>query len=625
MSKNSSIFRIICVIVLLALCAGILSACKKVPPEPPPDNGESPTTAEPSVSPGPPAGPGEGVGAFDDLMDELFIKWVTDDSLTLNFFLAEPASFGAEIPYPTFGDVTSIATIQRDVRENRELYDRLASFAYEDLSLEQQIVYDILTRDLDLYSILEKEEDYSYYIGSVRPLNGVQVQLPMLLAEYGFRTAEDIETYLMLLEDFQRYFDDLIKFERERSRRGFFTSDANVDKIIDHCESFLADREDNLMIVIFNDKIDGFAGLSGEQREEFRQRNRALVLDNVIPSYKTLLYAMRDLRGKGANQGGLYDLPGGAEYAAAYLAYKTGSDKSPGEVDALIAEWMHRTLMALISLYSNNPSLAEKEEAGKLGQIKGESPEAYLLRLQNAISRDYPPIGPIRYVVNEVHTSLQEHVSPAFYLTPPIDRYDDNIIYINPSSISDNISLFTTLAHEGYPGHLYQTVYYLQRSPHPIRNALAITGYVEGWATYSEMESYYYAGLPENEAEMAQLSKLFDLLFISRIDLCVNALGWGFDEVASSCADMGITDPDIVENVYNAVTGNPLNYLPYCLGFIEVSMLREEAEESLGGEFDLLEFHRFLLDFGAAPFSLIAEHMRDWIAYGSAEAGSQAA
>ena len=630
MSKKPAIIRVICVIVLLALCAGILGACRKQPPEPP-DNGESAATEEPSgspgpsSSPGPPAAPGEGVDAFDDLMDELFVKWVTEDSVSLNFFLADPVSFGAEIPVPTFGDVTSRETILRDFQENRELSDRLDGFAYKDLNLEQQVVYDILTRNLDLISVLEKEEDYSYYIGSVRPLNGVQVQLPMLLAEYGLRTAEDIETYLRLLEDFRRYFDDLIRFERERSRRGFFTSDANVDKIIDHCESFLTDREDNLLIVVFNDRIDGFAGLSEGQREEFKQRNRALVLDNVLPSYKALLYAMRDLRGKGANQGGLCDLPGGAEYAAAYLGYITGSDKSPEEVDALLKERMSRTLRDLISLYNNNPSLAEKSGDGTLGQIKEESPEAYLLRLQNAISRDYPPIGPTRYVVNEVHTNLQEHVGPAFYLTPAIDRYDDNIIYINPSGISDDFSLFTTLAHEGFPGHLYQTVYYLQRSPHPIRKALSNTGYVEGWATYSEMESHYYAGLPESEAEMVQLSTLYDLLFISRIDLGVNALGWGFDEVASICEDMGITSRDTVATVYSAVTGNPLFYLPYSLGFIEVSMLREEAEESLSGEFELLEFHRFLLDFGSAPFSLIAMHMRDWIASGSAEAGSWAA
>jgi len=565
----------------------------------------------------PPATPGAGVGEFDDLMDELFAQWAAEDSVSLNFYLADPASFGIEIPVPTFGEVTSRETIRRDIIDNRELYERLTGFAYGDLNLEQQIVYDILVRNFELISVLDNEEDYAYYIGYIRPLNGIQVQMPILLAEYGFRTAEDIEIYLSLLEDFRRYFDDLIEFERERSRRGFFTSDANVDKIIDHCESFIAVREDNLLIVVFNDKVDKFAGLGEEQREEFKQRNRKLILDKVIPAYKTLLYSMRELRGKGAHPGGLSDLPGGAEYAAAYLSYTTGSDKNPGEVDALLEDWMRRTLRELVSLYNKDPLIPEKADSGLLGQIKEEAPEEYLVRLQGAIARDYPPIAPTRYVVNEVHASLSEHVSPAFYLTPAIDRFDDNIIYINPPAISDDLSLFTTLGHEGYPGHLYQTVYYLQQSPHPLRKALGNTGYVEGWATYSEMESYYYAGLPENEAAFMQYSTLYDLLLVSRIDLCVNALGWGIEETASFCEEIGITDREVVVSVYDTVIGNPLLYLPYSLGFIEVSLLREEAEASLQSEFELLEFHRFFLDFGAAPFSLIASHMQGWIAAGA--------
>ena len=85
---------------------------------------------------------------------------------------------------------------------------------------------------------------------------------------------------------------------------------------------------------------------------------------------------------------------------------------------------------------------------------------------------------------------LQEYLSPAFYLTPAIDGYLDNVIYINPAEHYQGLELYTTLAHEGYPGHLYQSVYFQSLSPDPLRSILGTGGYTEGWATYVEMHSY---------------------------------------------------------------------------------------------------------------------------------------
>jgi uncharacterized protein (DUF885 family) len=251
---------------------------------------------------------------------------------------------------------------------------------------------------------------------------------------------------------------------------------------------------------------------------------------------------------------------------------------------------------------------------GTLGHIDWDAPENYLARLRTAMTGDFPPIGPTQYFVREVHERLQEHTGPAFYLAPAIDRFDQNIIYINPSAISDNLSLFTILAHEGYPGHMYQTVYFLQQSHHPIRISLENRGYDEGWATYVEMMSYYYAGLPENEAALMRHAQVYNLLFISRIDLGVNALGWGINEVAAFCEVVGILEWEVIEDLYATVTANPLFYLPYSLGFIEISLLLEEAQAALRTRFELMEFHRFILDFGSAPFPLIRMHMHGWIA-----------
>jgi uncharacterized protein (DUF885 family) len=375
----------------------------------------------------------------------------------------------------------------------------------------------------------------------------------------------------------------------------------------------LEHTEDNLLIAVFQDKIDLFDGLSGEQRQRYKEMNREAVLGNVLPAYESLLQAMQQLRGKGEGPGGLAALPGGKEFSQAYLQYRTDSDRRPAQVEALLIEQMRRLSETISNLIIKNPGLGDAFFGHSLGQIRTDTPENYLVRLEQAVARDYPAMRQVQYSVREVHESLQEFMSPAFYLIPAIDNFDDNVIYINPGSETDDLGLFTTLAHEGYPGHLYQTVYYLQQSPHPLRTAMSHRGYTEGWATYAEMNSYFYAGLDEDEALLMQCSRLFDLLFISRIDLGVNVLGWDIEKAASFLDQFGIVDPEVVEDIYQIVIGYPLQYLPYSLGYLEMLSLREEAEDALQNGFDMLEFHRFILEFGPAPFSLIRAHMQDWI------------
>jgi len=279
----------------------------------------------------------------------------------------------------------------------------------------------------------------------------------------------------------------------------------------------------------------------------------------------------------------------------------------------LLAERMDWSLTRIRDILSRYPDIAEEFFSDALNNIPYETPEIYLDMLEKAMRQDFPAIEPVQYVVNEVHEILQEFLSPAFYLTPALDDYANNVIYINPSSLTDNLSMFTTLAHEGYPGHMYQTVYYLQQSPHPIRSAMSHKGYVEGWATYVEMQSYAFSVLDDDRAGLMRYSNFFDLLIYARIDLGVNALGWELEQVAAFLGNMGIEGRDTIESIYNVVAGDPLLYLPYCLGYLEILSLLDKSVKALKDDFDLMEFHRFFLDFGPAPFPIIRDHMQDWI------------
>ena len=546
---------------------------------------------------------------FDLLMDELFEDWVSSDTLTMNYFLADPYRMDIERPEPTFGEVVSQEMIEESKQETKELSERMDGFNYSLLRDDQQLVYDILRRNIELSEVLEREDDFSYYTGYIRPLNGIQVQLPVLLAEFSFYTEEDIGRYLDLIEDTHRYFNDIIEYERERSRRGFFLNDANVDSVIEQIESYLENRENNLLITVFDDKIDNYEGLSTEQRQQYKQRNKELVLGNVLAAYDTLLDAMKELRGVGARSGGLAALPGGAEYAHALLRLRTGTDKSATDLDFIFEDWIHDTLMSILSKIHGNQEIGNKLSTGTLGQIDESTPMSIIADLRKFMAKDFPPIGETGLNVLEVHESLQEHMSPAFYLTPAVDRFNENVVYVNPSSIHDNLFMFTVMAHESYPGHMYQTVYFFQQSPHPVRIALSNTGYSEGWATYAEMVSYFYTGLDEEEAELLWEFRFFDMFISAYADLGLNVLGWSYDDLISFLEGFNYSDRGYVDRIYNIVTGVPLMQITYIIGIIELLELLEEAQRLQGESFNLMEFHRFYLETGPTPFALMHDRM----------------
>jgi len=547
--------------------------------------------------------------SFDLLMDEIFAEWVSSDALSMNYYLADPERIGIERPESTFGDTATPERIRESKEETQETEDRLNTVVYAELRSDQQVVYDILRRNIEISRVFEREDDFNYYTGYIRPLIGFQVQFPVLLAEFNFYTADDIERYLDLISDTQRYFNDMIEFERERSRRGFFLSNANVDSICEHIESYLENREDNLLITVIDDKIDSFPGLSEEKRAEYKERNKELVLNNVLAAYDTLLAAMKELRGNGVNTGGLAGLPYGDEYAHALLRTRIGSDKTAQELDSLYAKWMEDTWMSIMNALYGDHQMFDRFAEGLLGNLDDGTPKSYIAELQKHIAEYFPPIRSTGLEVSEVHESLQEHMSPAFYLVPAIDRYNENVIYINPASLGDNLFLYTVLAHESYPGHMYQTVYFLQQSPHPVRMALSSSGYTEGWATYAEMSSYFFALEDPMEANLMWEIRFFDILLISHIDLGVNLLGWSYDDVRNYLSEYNITSTESVNNIYDRVTGIPLNSVMYSLGFIEFVELMEDTRYMEGYSFDLLEFHRSFLDFGPAPFPILRKHL----------------
>lgn len=548
----------------------------------------------------------KGQEAFDEFTYNIFIEEVQSDAISLNYTLSSPENYGITEYTPIFGEF-SIEDMQSAYAQMENYLSALNEFSYKDLTKKQQLTYDIFKQYLELEL---SSTNYMLYSNVLGPNTGLQAQLPVLLSEYHFNDKEDIETYLLLLEDLPRYFKEIADFQIQKSKSGLFMSDETANSIINQCKNFIKSKEDNVIIEVFNDRIDNLSFLSKEEIENYKKQNKTLVFNCIIPSYELLIEQLETLKGTGTNEGGLCHFPNGKEYYEYLIASKTGSSHSMKEINDMLTESIQTGINNMIQTANGDSSIFQKVENTTYPLT---DPDEIIEYLKEAIKENYPNLDNVNYTIKYVHESLEKDLSPAFYLTPPLDNYVENSIYINSYSEYSMDDIFPVLAHEGYPGHLFQNVYFNQSSPNPLRVLLSFGGYSEGWATYVEMDSYSMMDIDKDIASIIKNNQIATLCMYAQIDLGINYFGWTKEETSAYLENFGFSSEELTNEIYQTMIAEPANYMQYALGYLEIMELREQAEKKLKNDFSLKEWNTFFLDIGPAQFEVIENYMEDWI------------
>lgn len=544
---------------------------------------------------------------FDSYMEELFLEDVASDALTLHYTLAYPGNYGITDYDVTLGNY-SVEDFEESYAAMEETLKKLRGFDEEKLTEDQNLTRDIL---IDSIETDLSVKDLTLYHEILGPTTGYQAQLPVVLAEYTFRTERDIEDYLVLAGQIDDLFAEIVAFEQEKSKAGLFMPDYAVDAVIDQCEEFIADPGNNYMIEIFDDKIDAFEGLTDEQRASYKEQNRTIITTEVVEGYETLIDGLTALKGTGTNELGLCYYEDGREYYEYLVRTATGCDDSVEELLDRTNNFISESMDEIYRLVSEKPELLYEFEEYEFPITE---PDEIMEDLTSKVSKDFPEPPEVNYTIKYVHPSLQEHLSPAFYLATPVDDIENNVIYINEKYLGEDSTtdLYTTLAHEGYPGHLYQNCYTGSCELPLVRSLLSYPGYSEGWATYVEQYSYGISGLDANVAKLASLNNAASLALYAYLDMSIHYRGWDREEVAEYLDDYGISDAEVADEIFETLISDPANYLSYFIGYQEFKRLRAEAKDWLGEAFVLKEFHQFLLETGPAPFYIIEDYMQDW-------------
>ena len=536
---------------------------------------------------------------FRTFTRSLFQTEVSANTISLHYTLRSPSDYGiADIP-ATYGSLSSDPVAAK--ASVRNVLSSLQEFDPDTLSSENALTFKILDTYLKNAST---GTDYLLYQEPLGPVSGIHTQLPVLLSEYSFYDTQDVETYLALLKETPSYFDSVIRFEQKKAASGLFMPDYQADSVLDTCQSFIDMGKENYLISTFSERIASLDLLPENKKDSFQKENMKLVTEEIYPAYQNLITAIKSLKGKGMNEQGLSHFPYGKKYYEYLVRQTTGCNESISRLRLMTRAQILEDLSVMQKVLF--PADAALTQASVLEQT---SPDSMLDDLRSKITDTFPEIPDVDFQVKYVPESMQDYLSPAFYMIPAIDNLTENVIYINNGQTASGLNLYTTLAHEGYPGHLYQTVYFSASEPDPIRSILDFGGYVEGWATYAEMMSYYLAPLPKTEASLLQKNSSVILGLYALADMGIHYDGWSVTDTVRFFSDYGINDPNAVQSVYKLIIGSPANYLKYYIGYLKFYELKKEMADAMGNQFSQKEFHRAVLDVGPAPFEIVYDEV----------------
>lgn len=546
---------------------------------------------------------GKSTGSFSEFCTTLFREEMKSNTMNLHFTLKDPKAAGIDSYEITLGSLSGDSP-HNQARQLKKLSEELKKYSHRSLKGKDRLTCRLLS---DYISRQQNLAAYPYYDEPLTPSGGVTSQLPVLLAEYTFRNTRDIKDYLGLLSQMDTYFLGILDYEQKKADAGLFMSDEACLKVIEGCEVFTEHPDDNFLIDTFSNRLNAMDGLTDTQKNAYLKQHSKVLSDHVIPAYSQMIKGLTMLLGRGHNNWGLCNFPEGKAYYEAVVSADTGCDDSVEDLFSQIAKARREDLTFCQNLLGKNPKLASQSPKPDAA-LKEEN--AMLSRLQKEILTDFPAPPQTEVEICHVDPALSEYLAPAFYITAPIDDISHNRIYINDAKNDTDIYYFTTLAHEGYPGHLYQTICTSSYGAPEVLSLLNYPGYTEGWATYTEMQSFYYAGLDPDLASLLQHNQAATLSLYATADIGIHYFGWEKEKNAAFWSEYGVDDTATVKRITDLILEEPGNYLKYYVGYLKFRQMREQLALE-NKSFSVSAFHEAILRTGPSPFSVLEETVRD--------------
>lgn len=535
---------------------------------------------------------------FETYLDQLLVEVIDAQDIGINLSFVNPEAYGIEpghyeLGFNTLDDYETSHTFYKETIKTLKSYKKLEG--------QEAIDRDVLISYFE--SHLDDAKYYDYLEGdALGYARSMIANIATYLEVYQFRSEADVLRYLNFIETLPIYLEAYAEFEIERQSRNTGYGQEIIDEIIQMAKNTALESssDDYFLIRIFNEKM-GNADFDGSQ---YIETHRDLLKQNYAKAYQDLADVLSTIEAQETQ--GLYYSENGQAYYEYALKQNTGLDMSVKEINVMLQKAFTQNVLKIQSV---DQSLIEVLYTDDF-YPHYESGKALLDDMRLLMRDDFPEIGPVNYVINQVDPSMAENASPAYYFTPYVD-YDvsmEQYIFIN--GVHED-SLFNTYAHEGFPGHMYQFNYNLKLGMHPIRNILTVGSNSEGWANYVENYVVKYV-TSDAFADLYTINETLTQIVTVMLDIGIHYEGWHLDDMVDYLIDMGFAlenaTTDEFKDLYIYIAAHPAVYPMYYVSSIYIQNLKEEVQKSWDDYSDY-KFHEAFLNMGSSRFDVIASYL----------------
>ncbi|MBR4430673.1 MAG: DUF885 family protein [Clostridiales bacterium] len=484
----------------------------------------------------------------------------------IEILFENPEKYGFEITDITWGDFTSIDQYDEEKAYCQEQLDKLLEIDYNSLNDDDRLCYDKMVYDLEENIYMYSYTAFEYYTMIFNFLTGPQCEILFVMDVYSFDTVEDAENYILLCKDIDRYYDCMCEYEETRASLGFASSDNSYEEAAKSFDNLVAQKDDCFLYESFEERLDNIKGLSSSDKDRLISEHEKVMKEVVFPEFQECADRMRALEGSGGVDAGLSAYKGGDAYYA--MLTRRTTNKNATVQDSITA--LDKMISDTYNEYMNVASSGFGWYSEYMGHdyTKGDL-NANLDFLRDTVKADFPSIPAHSYYTMDVPEVFQENFSPAAYIGYHLDNFDSNLLIVNTAN--DEKDFGTTVAHEAYPGHMYESIYTRTKSAHPYMYLTESIGYLEGWATYVEYYSMrYFTGSGVTDAmTLVKDEAVLGLLVSTRADYGINVENWSLEECVSYFQSFGFAvTEDSFSKFYTLLVTDPGYYAKYGMGYL---------------------------------------------------------
>ena len=557
---------------------------------------------------------GEEQKKFDEFMKQEFVDAMEQSYPNTHIILENPKDYGVD---------TSKTKIQIDkemnettFKENKELNEKSAKafkeFDRDSLSDEQKETYDIYSYMLD-YVTEMNDPKFDYMSMPLESMTGMHTQLPTMFSDWTLRNEQDVKDVITLMKSVRPYMDSILEYTKKQEEKGTLMLD--ITSVKEYCEKVVKEDVNSSVLTGLNESIDNLK-LGDEKTDQYKAELKKAFKEYFLPAYSDIIKTMKELDSSKNNAMGLSHMENGKEYYELLFKQATGTDKSVEDIKTELNSMAKSSLLGVQSVISKNKDLYDQYVNGKI-KTKYKDFESMLKDLDKDIKDDFPSVGTLDYQIKPIGEDLASGGVAAYFNIPALDGTTPKQIRVNMLKDAldvQTLETFSTVAHEGIPGHMYQIAYAYKNVKDPWRNSMAsYLGYTEGYATYMELYSLKYLdGVSEDAVKLQQNMVVYQDCLVALADIGIHYEGWTKEDTSKFLEENGLAVTDI-SDFYNQLQANPTAFLSYYVGYVQLANLKKDAQDELKDKFNDKDFHEAILKSGAAPFSVVEENVKAYI------------